>query len=225
MDPNGIIKQLNDLVNENIKLKKENEELKANSAKPSNDDKELLKEIDTLKAQLKQYEEQMKTLDIDKIKEQLTNYNSLVKILKFKLIFIKNEYNKLSDCANLLYTYYKTAKLLNPNLLEISKQINQDKIIPYIIKYNIPSTLELDENGELINDTTGDPIGELTYNLEKYKDIELKQLTEGTVITSYESKFFGTKKEENLDDDIEVKKNEPKKEHVNSENKELEKND
>ena len=138
----------------------------------------------------------MKTLNIDKIKEQINNYNDLIKILKLKLLFIKNEYNKLSDCTNLLYTYYKTAKLLNPNLLEISKQINQDKIIPYIIRYNIPLPIEFDENNEIKNDTTGDPIGELPINLQKYEDIELNPLVEGSVIPSYESKFFGTKKEE-----------------------------
>jgi len=223
MDSNGIIKQLNDLVNENIELKKENEELKTKITNPlSDDNKDLLKEIDILKSQIKQYEEQMKTLDTNNIKEQLINYNNLIKILKLKLLFIKNEYNKLSDCTNLLYTYYKTAKLLNPNLLEISKQLNQDKIIPYIIRYNIPTPIEFDEKGDIKNDTTGDPIGELPINLQKYEDIELKPLIEGTVIPSYESKFFGTKKEETLDDDIEVKNNKSEK----IENKEsIDKND
>lgn len=217
MDPNEIIKQLNELINENINLKKENEKLKENLS--SADNNKLLKEIETLKTQLKQYEEQLKTLDIDNVKEQFTSYNNLIKILKLKLLFIKNEYNKLSDCINFLYTYYKTAKLINPNLLEISKQINQDKIIPYIIRYNIPTPIEFDEKGDIKNDTTGDPIGELKLNLQKYEDIELKPLTEGTVIPSYESKFFGSKKEENLDDDIEIKNNK-------SEDKEsIEKND
>ena len=132
MDPSGLIKQLNDLVNENTKLKKENEELKKNK---TNED--LLKQIDDLKSQINKYEEQIKSLDINNVKDQLNNYINIIRIIKLKLLFIKNEYNKLSDCTNLLYTYYKTAKLLNPNLLEISKQINQDKLIPYIIRYNI----------------------------------------------------------------------------------------
>jgi len=201
-------------------LKKENEELKAQTNNStSSDNKDLLKEIDILKTQINNYEEQIKTLNIDKIKEQISNYNNLIKILKLKILFIKNEYNKLSDCTNVLYTYYKTAKLLNPNLLEISKQINQDKIIPYIIRYNIPTPIEFDENNEIKNDTTGDPIGELTINLQKYEDIELKPLVEGSVIPSYESKFF---KKENPNDDIEVKNNKSKKtDNVDS----VEKND
>lgn len=206
MDPSGLIKQLNDLVNENTKLKKENEELKKNK---TNED--LLKQIDDLKSQINKYEEQIKSLDINNVKDQLNNYINIIRIIKLKLLFIKNEYNKLSDCTNLLYTYYKTAKLLNPNLLEISKQINQDKLIPYIIRYNIPQPIEFDENGDIKNDTTGDPIGELTINLQKYEDIELKSLVEGTVIPSYESKFF---KKEDVNDDIEVKKN---TESINSE--------
>ena len=222
MNTSDFIKQLNDLVNENVKLKKENEELKNQSVnKTCSNNEDLLKEIETLKAQINTYEEQIKTMDINKVKEQLSNYNSVIKLLKLKLLFIKNEYNKLSDCTNLLYTYYKTAKLLNPNLLEISKQINQDKLIPYIIRYNIPQPVDFDENGDIKNDTTGDPIGELSINLQKYEDIELKPLSEGSVIPTYESKFFGNKKEENLNDDIEIKKNKP----IKSENKEFEKND
>ena len=201
MEPNEIIKQLNDLVNENIKLKKENEDLKAQLNNHSSSDNN---EIDLLKAQIKQYEKQLKELNIDKITEQIDSYNELIKILKLKLIFIKNEYNKLSDCTNLLYTYYKTAKLLNPNLLEISKQINQDKLISYIFKYNIPMTLELDENGEIKNDTFTDSIGEITYNLQRYGDIDLKPLTNETVIPSYESKYF-RKKEDDINSDIDVK--------------------
>lgn len=223
MNTSDFIKQLNDLVNENIKLKKENEELKKQSdTKTCSNNEDLLKEIETLKTQINTYEEQMKTLDVEKLKEQLSNYNNVIKLLKFKLLFIKNEYNKLSDCTNLLYTYYKTAKLLNPNLLEISKQINQDKLIPYIIRYNIPQPVDFDENGDIKNDTTGDPIGELTIKLQKYEDIELKPLSEESIIPTYESKFFGNKKKENLDDDIEIKKNEP----IKSENKEtIDKND
>jgi len=227
MDPNGIIKQLNDLVNENIKLKKENEELKAQSSNLTlNNNEDLLKEIEKLKTQIKQYEEQIKTLDVDNIKEQLIKYTGIINVLKLKLLFIKNEYNKLSDCTNLLYTYYKTAKLLNPNLLEISKLINQDKIIPYIIRYNIPQPVEFDDNGNIKNDTTDDPIGELTINLQQYEDIDLKPLEEGTVIPSYEYKYF-KRKDEDLNDDIEIKnnKNEKSEKSEKSENKEFDKND
>ena len=218
MNTSNFIKQLNDLVNENIKLKKENEELKKQTEICSNNE-ELLKEIEVLKKQINTYEEQLKTLDIEKIKEQIINYNNAIKILKLKLLFIKNEYNKLSDCTNLLYTYYKTAKLLNPNLLEISKLINQDRIIPYIIKYNIPQPIEFDENGDIKNDTTGEPIGEITINLHQFKDVILTPLSEIPSIPTYETRFFGNKKEENSDDD------DKENESLKSEKRPIEKND
>ncbi len=179
----SIVEQITSITKENEQLKEENNKLK-----------EELKN---------------KTNTIDNIPlNEKEDYIKLINTLICKIIFLKSEHNKLAYLSDILYTYYDTAKLLNPNLLKICKKINNDQIPSYFIKYKFPTDLNL--SNEIMKDETMlMPIIESKCDVDKFKDIKLEQLNENSKFDTYENRLFNTKekeeeKEENKNDDIKI---------------------
>lgn len=207
-----IIQQITSITDENIKLKEENEKLKKQLAEMENKDEfikmneeneKLQNEIAEINKKVHDYEEKIKTIN----PENLEKLISLVRSLKLKMNLIKNDYNKISFIVDILYEYYQTAKLINPNIIELTKKINDDKVKSYIFKYRFNNEIKFTDCVNLENDTTLDPIVKSPL-INGFIDIDLPELTKDSKFEFYEDELFKQigKQEKNPNDDIEIKK-------------------
>lgn len=205
-----IIQQITNITDENIKLKEENEKLKKQLAEMENKDeflkmkeenKKLQTEIAKINAKIQDYEEKIKTIN----PENLEKLISLVRSLKLKINLIKNDYNNISFMADILYEYYQTAKLINPNIIELTKKINGNNVKTYIFKYRFNNEIKFIDGVNLENDTTLDPIAKSPL-INGFIDINLPELTKDSTFEFYEDELLKQlEKEEKSNDDIEIK--------------------
>lgn len=205
-----IIQQITNITDENTKLKEENEKLKKQLAEMENKDeflkmkeenKKLQTEIAKINAKIQDYEEKIKTIN----PENLEKLISLVRSLKLKINLIKNDYNNISFMADILYEYYQTAKLINPNIIELTKKINGNNVKTYIFKYRFNNEIKFIDGVNLENDTTLDPIAKSPL-INGFIDINLPELTKDSMFEFYEDELLKQlEKEEKSNDDIEIK--------------------
>lgn len=205
-----IIQQITNITDENTKLKEENEKLKKQLAEMENKDeflkmkeenKKLQTEIAKINAKIQDYEEKIKTIN----PENLEKLISLVRSLKLKINLIKNDYNNISFMADILYEYYQTAKLINPNIIELTKKINGNNVKTYIFKYRFNNEIKFIDGVNLENDTTLDPIAKSPL-INGFIDINLPELTKDSTFEFYEDELLKQlEKEEKSNDDIEIK--------------------
>lgn len=205
-----IIQQITNITDENTKLKEENEKLKKYFVEMENKDeflkmkeenKKLQTEIAKINAKIQDYEEKIKTIN----PENLEKIISLVRSLKLKINLIKNDYNNISFMADILYEYYQTAKLINPNIIELTKKINGNNVKTYIFKYRFNNEIKFIDGVNLENDTTLDPIAKSPL-INGFIDINLPELTKDSTFEFYEDELLKQlEKEEKSNDDIEIK--------------------
>lgn len=205
-----IIQQITNITDENTKLKEENEKLKKYFIEMENKDeflkmkeenKKLQTEIAKINAKIQDYEEKIKTIN----PENLEKLISLVRSLKLKINLIKNDYNNISFMADILYEYYQTAKLINPNIIELTKKINGNNVKTYIFKYRFNNEIKFIDGVNLENDTTLDPIAKSPL-INGFIDINLPELTKDSTFEFYEDELLKQlEKEEKSNDDIEIK--------------------